>query len=126
MPTFAPYRLVSIESSIRLGGFTRRTFTADVESVIKKTLVSVISSISDTDQIISVHAENITNAAGVVTEVDVHFTLEVRLEGVVARTNDDDDGRRLTTEYSGSTANLTNSFPSLLLCTISLNCGILL
>ena len=54
--------------------------------------MKILSDISDTDQVKSIRAENVSNAAGTVISVDVHFTLEVRLEGVVARTNDGGGG----------------------------------
>ena len=69
---------------MQLGGLKKSLFTADVETVIKKSLVSVLSMITDTAQVTSVRAENITDASGVVAAVDVHFTLEIRLEGLRA------------------------------------------
>ena len=46
------------------------------------------------------------------TYVDVYFTLDVQLLGVVPRTNDDEHARRLMTEFDGSPLNLTNTFIS--------------
>ena len=46
------------------------------------------------------------------TYVDVYFTLDVELLGVVPRTNDDEHARRLMTEFDGSPLNLTNTFIS--------------
>merc|ERR1712070_13900 len=55
-------------------------------------------------------ARNVTSPSGFVKEVDVYFTLEMRLTGIVARSSD----RRLGEEdgYDGSAANLTSSFVS--------------
>ena len=106
-PTFAPYRLVYVQSSLYISGFTKQSFTdLGMEMATKKSLVSVLSVIETVDQITKM---NVTDKSdGEVIGVDVKFTLEVRLEGVVARTND--DTRRLTTEYSGSAKNLTTAF----------------
>merc|ERR1719230_1385696 len=109
-PTFAPYRLVSIASSMRVSGFTNTSFSISAQNAVKKALVKVLKFLGSPDQITAISAKNVANAVGKVTEVDVSFTIEVRLEGIVARTNDDNDGRRLTTEYSGSAANLTSAF----------------
>lgn len=46
------------------------------------------------------------------TYVDVYFTLDVQLLGVVPRTNDDEHARQLMTEFDGSPLNLTNTFIS--------------
>ena len=46
------------------------------------------------------------------TYVDVYFTLDVQLLGVVPRTNDDEHVRRLMTEFDGSPLNVTNAFIS--------------
>ena len=58
------------------------------------------------------------NTTGIVTEIDVRFTIEIKLQGVVARSND--DGRRLSTDdgFDGSARNLTK-----LLFRHSLGCG---
>ena len=80
-------------------------------SVIKKVLVRVISFVTTTDEITNVHAENVTTVgSSSVTEVDVHFRLEIRLDRFVARSHGD-DGRRLST-FSGNEANMTSSFSS--------------
>ena len=96
---------------MRLGGFTPKTFTDSMASVIKKVLVRVISFVTTTDEITNVHAENVTTVgSSSVTEVDVHFRLEIRLDRFVARSHGD-DGRRLST-FSGNEANMTRSFSS--------------
>jgi hypothetical protein len=95
-PTFAPYELVSITSSIRLSGFSEDSFTSTIAHCIKKAMVKVISVISSTSQIIDMFAND------TMTYVDVYFTLDVQLLGVVPRTNDDEHARRLMTEFDGS------------------------
>ena len=69
-------------------------------------MVKVISVISSTSQIIDMTAND------TMTYVDVYFTLDVQLLGVVPRTNDDEHARQLTTEFDGSPLNLTNTFIS--------------
>jgi hypothetical protein len=67
-------------------------------------MVKVISVISSTSQIKDMTAND------TMTYVDVYFTLDVELLGVVPRTNDDEHARQLTTEFDGSPLNLTNTF----------------
>ena len=91
-------------------GFTKHTFSIDLQNVIKKVLVRIIVALSSTDEVTSIYARNVASPGGFVQEVDVYFTLEMRLAGVVARSSDrrlrEDDG------YDGSAANLTSSFVS--------------
>ena len=91
-------------------GFTQKTFGEDLQMAIKKTLVMIISALSSTEEVTSMKARNVTSPSGFVKEVDVYFTLEMRLAGIVARSSD----RRLGEEdgYDGSAANLTSSFVS--------------
>ena len=107
-PTFAPYRLVSLESALRLGGFTEATFSSDVQKAVKKALVKVISFVSLIDEVKSMSAEDVVDTAGSASQVDVSFSIEVKLDGVVARTSD--ERRRLA--YAGSAANLSSTFSS--------------
>lgn len=94
-----------------MGGFTNKTFTEAMKSVIKNTLVRLLSAVTEPGQVQNVHAVNVKATSGAMTEVDVKFALVIRLDVAVARSQND-DSRRLTTEYSGSAANLTNSFAS--------------
>ena len=81
----------------------------DVENAIKKVLVRVISVISQTDEITSMNASNI------VTEVDVHFEVGLRLDGFVARSEPARRGLGGDSGgYAGSAANLTEEFASAL------------
>ena len=57
-PTFAPYRLVSIASSMRVSGFTNTSFSISAQNAVKKALVKVLKFLGSPDQITAISAKN--------------------------------------------------------------------
>ena len=72
-------------------------------------MVKVLSILSSTSQISDMSASDVEDATECQSEIDVQFTLNIALEGTVARTAAE---RRLTTGYDGSASNLTSQFSS--------------
>ena len=72
-------------------------------------MVKVLSILPSTSQISDMSASDVEDATECQSEIDVQFTLNIALEGTVARTAAE---RRLTTGYDGSASNLTSQFSS--------------
>ena len=88
-------------------GLSKKSFLHQgATGVVKRALVNVISVIPDVDAFTAMRAENTTEG-----ELDVYFSVALRLDVTVART--EKDARRLDgTGDSGSASNVTSSFAS--------------